>query len=172
MKLALRELVRRPGRFALAGAILTLIALLLMFLGGLLDGLIGASTGAYRAQQADRIVYSESAKSSLVRSRIEPDVREQVEGAVGEGKVGALSVVQLGARADGRDVRDLIPIALFGYELAPSGLPDEVPAEGEVYADRTLESEDVEVGTELLLGPSRTPVTVIGFLDDSQYSGQ
>ena len=37
MKLALRELLRRPGRFAVAGVILTLIAILLMFLGGLLD---------------------------------------------------------------------------------------------------------------------------------------
>lgn len=34
MKLALRELARRPGRFAVAGVILTLIAILLMFLGG------------------------------------------------------------------------------------------------------------------------------------------
>src|SRR5690606_34903531 len=38
MILALRELRRRPGRFLVAAAILTLIALLLMFLGGLLDG--------------------------------------------------------------------------------------------------------------------------------------
>lgn len=172
MKLAFRELVRTPSRFALAGVILTLIALLLMFLGGLLDGLLASSTGAYRVQQADRIVYSESSKSSLVRSRITPEVRQQVEDAVGEGTVGGLGSVQLGARMDGRGVRDLIPVALFGYELAPEGLPAEVPAAGEVYADRSLESEDVEVGSELALGPARTPVTVIGFLDDSQYNGQ
>jgi putative ABC transport system permease protein len=172
MKFALRELLRKPGRFALAGTILTLIALLLMFLGGLLDGLIGASTGAYRVQDADRIVYAESAKSSLVRSRIEPEVRRRVEAAVPDGRVGGLSVVQLGARAEDRDERDLIPIALFAYELAPQGLPAEVPGSGEVYADRSLESEDVEVGDELALGPSRTPVTVVGFIDDSQYSGQ
>ena len=48
MKLAWKELVRRPGRFAVAGAILTLIAILLMFLGGLLDGLVANSTGALR----------------------------------------------------------------------------------------------------------------------------
>ncbi len=172
MKLALRELRRKPGRFALAGAILTLIALLLMFLGGLLDGLLNASTGAYRVQDADRIVYSESAKSSLVRSRITPEERQQVEQAVGEGAVGGLGVVQLGARMEGRGPRDLIPVALFGYEIAPKGLPAEVPAKGEVYADRSLESEDVALGTELLLGPARSPVKVIGFLDDSQYSGQ
>lgn len=172
MKLAFRELRRKPGRFALAGAILTLIALLLMFLGGLLDGLLGASTGAYRVQDADRIVYAESAKSSLVRSRITAEERAQVEQAVGEGEVGGLGVVQLGARMEGRGPRDLIPVALFGYEIAPKGLPAEPPADGEVYADRSLEQEDVAVGTELLLGPARSPVKVIGFLDDSQYSGQ
>jgi putative ABC transport system permease protein len=79
MRLALRELRRRPGRFAVAGAILPLIALLLMFLGGLLDGLLASSTGAYRAQRADLIVYSSSARESLPRSSISPEVREQVE---------------------------------------------------------------------------------------------
>lgn len=172
MKLAWRELIRKPGRFAMAGVILTLIALLLMFLGGLLDGLLASSTGAYRVQDADRIVYSANAKDSLVRSRIEPDVRAQVEGAVGEGKVGGLGNIQLGARLDGRGPRDLVPVALFGYELAPDGLPATVPGPGEVYADRSLESEDVVVGTELRLGPARTPVEVIGFLDDSQFNGQ
>ena len=172
MKLAWRELVRKPGRFTMAGVILTLIALLLMFLGGLLDGLLASSTGAYRVQDAERIVYSDTSKDSLVRSRIEPDVRAQVEEAVGDGEVGGFGSIQLGARMDGRGVRDLIPVVVFGYELAPKGLPAELPGPGEVYADRSLEVEDVEVGTELLLGPARTPVEVIGFLDDSQYNGQ
>lgn len=172
MKLAWRELRRRPGRFAVAGVILTLIAVLLMFLGGLLDGLLAASTGAYRVQDADRIVFSEASRDSLARSRIEPDVRAQVEGAVGQGTVGGLGSVQLGGRLDGRGPRDLVPVVLFGYELAPQGLPAEPPADGEVYADQSLEAEGIDVGTEIRLGPDRTPVTVIGFLDDSQYSGQ
>ena len=60
MKLALRELIRRPGRFVTATLILTLIAVLLMFLGGLLDGLTRSATGAVRAQDADAIVYSDA----------------------------------------------------------------------------------------------------------------
>ncbi len=83
MKLALVELRRRPGRFVVATAILTLIALLLMFLGGLLDGLVAGSTGALRAQRADLIVYSATAQDSLVRSRITPEVRASVEETVG-----------------------------------------------------------------------------------------
>jgi putative ABC transport system permease protein len=172
MRIALRELRRRPGRFAVATVILTLISLLLMFLGGLLDGLVASSTGALRAQDADAIVFSEGSQDSLVRSRIEGDVRGQVEEVVGAERVGGLGSVQLGGRLDGRGPRDLVPVVLFGYELAPRGLPDEPPAAGEVYADEALRSEDVEEGTTIQLGPARTEVTVVGFVDDSRYSGQ
>lgn len=172
MKLAWRELVRRPGRFAVAGVILTLIAILLMFLGGLLDGLIASSTDGLRAQQGDRIVYSDTSKDSLTRSRIEPDVRAEVEKAVGEGDVGGLGSVQLGARLPDRGPRDLVPVVLFGYELAPKGLPADPPATGTVYADTSLQAEGVTKGMVLKLGPARTEVTVVGFTSDTQYSGQ
>lgn len=172
MRLALRELRRRPGRFAVATVILTLVAVLLLFLGGLLDGLIASSTGALRSQQGDVIVFSAGSQDSLARSRIEPEVRSQVESVVGAERVGGLGSVQLGGRLDGRGPRDLVPVVLFGYDLAPRGLPDEAPGAGEVYADASLEAEDIEEGTVIRLGPQRTPVTVIGFLDDSQFSGQ
>lgn len=172
MRLALRELRRRPGRFAVATTILTLIALLLVFLGGLLDGLIASSTGALRAQRADVIVYATGSQDSLVRSRIGPEARAQVEQLVGPERVGGLGSVQLGGRLEGRGPRDLVPVVLFGYELPPSGLPSEPPADGEVYADASLRSEGIREGTEIRLGPQRTPVEVIGFLDDSRYSGQ
>ena len=172
MKLAWRELVRRPSRFAVAGAILTLIAILLMFLGGLLDGLIASSTGALRAQRADLIVYSATSKDSITRSRIDPEVRSEVEQAVDGAEVGGLGSVQLGARLPDRGPRSLVPVVLFGYELAPTGIPGEPPADGEVYADSSLKSEGVREGTVLELGPARSKVTVIGFTSDSQYSGQ
>lgn len=173
MRLALREMRRRPGRFAIAAAILTLIALLLLFLGGLLDGLLAASTGAYRAQEADYIVYSADARESLVRSRITPEQRAAVEGVTGVAEVGGLGSLQLGARpGDEPDSRDLIATVLFGYELAPRGLPATPPARGEVIADTSLESDGVEEGSVLLLGPQRSPVTVVGFVDDTRYAGQ
>lgn len=172
MKLALRELRRRPGRFAVATVILTLISLLLMFLGGLLDGLIASSTGALRAQQADAIVYSSTAQDSLVRSRIAPDVREQVEAMDDIVEVGGLGTVQLGGRLDDRGPRDLVPTVLFGYELAPKGLPEEPPSPGEVYADTSLRAEGIDEGTVIRLGPDRTEVTVVGFVDDTRYAGQ
>jgi putative ABC transport system permease protein len=171
MKLALRELVRRPGRFVTATVFLTLVAVLLVFLGGLLDGLTRSSTGAMRAQDADAIVYSDAAEASLVRSRVDPDIRVLVEDLDGVIEVGGLGLVQLGARVPGNGPRDLADVALFGYELQPDGVPL-APAEGQAWADEILRADGVEVGMTLLLGPARSPVEVIGFVSDTSFSGQ
>lgn len=170
MKLALRELIRKPGRFVTATVILTLIAVLLMFLGGLLDGLLRLSTGAVRAQSADAIVYSDSSQSSFLRSRIEPDDRAAIESADGVDEVGGLGVVLLGARVPGNGPRDLANVAVWGYELPPTGVP-EPPGPGEAYADELLQADGVEIGDELLLGPARTPITVVGWVTDTAYNG-
>ena len=171
MKLALRELVRRPGRFVTAAVILTLIAILLMFLGGLLDGLIRSATGAVRAQQADAIVYSESSQASFIRSRIEPDQRASIEALDGVERTGGLGVVQLGARVPGNGPRDLANVGVWGYEIPPEGVP-EPPAPGEVWADEVLQADGVELGDELLVGPARTPLAVVGWVEDTSFNGQ
>lgn len=171
MKLALRELVRRPGKFATATVILTLIAVLLMFLGGLLDGLIRSATGAVRSQQADAIVYSESSEASFARSRIEPELRADIEDLPEVDETGGLGVVQLGARVPGNGPRDLANVAVWGYELPPKSVPAP-PGRGEAWADEVLQSDGVELGDELLIGPSRTPLVVVGWVDDTSYNGQ
>ena len=171
MKLALKELRRRPGRFATATVILTLIAILLMFLGGLLDGLIASSTGAIRAQNADAIVYSGTAQASFVRSRIDPDLRAQVEAVDGVTEVGGIGNVQLGARVPGNGPRDLASVALFGYELAPDGVPD-APAYGQAWADETIKASGVTEGMVIEVGPARTPIEIIGFVEDTNFNGQ
>lgn len=172
MRLALRELVRRPGRFATATVILTLIAVLLMFLGGLLDGLIRSATGAVRAQDADVIVYSESAQGSFLRSRIDPDLRRTIESVPGVEEAGGIGVVQLGARVPGQGPRDLAGVALFGYEIAPRGVPSTLPGPGEAYADEVLRADGVDLGDEILLGPARSPIRVVGWVSDTSFNGQ
>jgi len=171
MNLALKELRRRPGRFATATVIITLIAILLMFLASLLNGLIRSSTGAIRAQDADAIVYSSTAQASFPRSRIDVDVRTQIEALPGVDEVGGIGLVQLGARVPGNGPRDLANVALFGYELAPDGVP-EPPAAGQAYADEILKADNIDVGMTVLLGPARTPVEVIGFVADTSFNGQ
>jgi putative ABC transport system permease protein len=172
MKLALRELVRRPAQYVIATGILLLIATLVMFFGGLLDGLINNSIGAVRSQRGDVIVYSAAAQESFLRSRIDPELRTAVERVDGVERVGGIGIVQLGARRDGADPRDLLDTVLFGYEIAPAGVPETPPAAGEVIADRSVRDEGVETGDVLLLGPARSPVTVVGFTEGTNYLGQ
>jgi putative ABC transport system permease protein len=171
MRLALREMHRRPGRFVTATVILTLIALLLMFLGGLLDGLVQSSTSAIEAQRGEVIVFSSTSQSSFPRSRLTADQRAQIAAVGGVGEVGGLSVSQVGARVPGNGPRDLVDVALFGYEIAPRGVPDP-PAAGEAWADDSLRDQGVTEGMTLELGPARTPVKVAGFVSGLQYSGQ
>lgn len=169
MRLALRELRRRPSRFAVATVVLTFLCLLLLLLGGLLDGLYLGSTGAIRAQQADVIVYSDTARDSFLRSRVDGPTREIVSSVDGVDEVGGLGVALLGAVVPGED--ESADVAVIGYELAPRGVP-EVPAAGTAWADSSLRDAGVEEGDELLVGPAASPIVVAGFVDDTNYLQQ
>jgi putative ABC transport system permease protein len=171
VNVAITELRRRPGRFVAATVILSLLASLLLLLGGLLDGLLAGATGAVAAQRAEVVVYSSTSERSLARSRITSEQRRAVEVADGVEGVGGIGVAQLGARVPGNGPRELAAVALFGYERPPAGV-GEPPREGQAYADRRLEAEGVEVGQSLELGPARTPVEVVGWVDHLPYSGQ
>jgi putative ABC transport system permease protein len=146
VKLPLRELRRRPAQFVVATIVLAFLTMLLLFLGGLLDGLYLGSTGAIRAQRADAVVYSANARDSFLRSRITPDVRREVEAAPGVDVVGGLGFVLLGAQVPGES--ELADVAVAGYELPPSGLP-EPGADGTAVADSRLRD--------------------LGFVDDTGY---
>jgi putative ABC transport system permease protein len=156
MNLALTELRRRPGRFTVATIVLTFLSLLLLLLGGLLDGLFLGSTGAIRAQDADVIVYSDSARDSFLRSRITTDV-------------GGLGFTLLGATVPGES--DLADVAVAGYEIAPIGVPDPPPT-GHAWADDTLSEAGVSIGDTLLVGPAATPIVIDGWVEDTNYLQQ
>jgi len=171
LKLPVRELRRRPNRFVVATAVLSFLATLLLFLGGLLDGLYLGSTGALRAQQGDAIVFSSDARESFLRSRIDPELRATIEGADGVTEVGGLGLSLLGAEVPGEDEPD--DGAVAGYEIAPSGVPDvSTLAPGEGTADRRLEDQGVEVGDTILVGPAQSPITIVGWVDDTSYLQQ
>lgn len=166
MKLALRELRRRPGRFGVATGVLTLISILLLFLGGLLDGLFLGSTGMIRSQKADLFVYTATARDSFLRSRVTPELRAKVAAVPGVRDVSGLGVTLLGARVPGRS--DLANVVVVGYERAARGVPSPPPA-GAAYADRRLLADGVKLGSVLEVGPARSRVRVVGFVRDTNY---
>ena len=172
MKLGLIELFRKPARFGVAGASLVLLTVLLLFLGGLLDGLYRSSTGLLRSQPAELVVFSSDARESLIRSRIDPETRAQVEAVPGVRSAGGLGVALVGGRVPGQD--ELANLAVVGFEKEPNSMPmlDGVLGPDQAFADRTLEAAGVELGQVIEVGAARTPVTVIGWVSDTDFLQQ
>ncbi len=169
MKLGWKELVRRPGRFIVAGGALTLIVILLLLLGGLLDGLTNSATGAYAAQDAQLIVYSEESRNSLIRSRIEPATEDRIRAVEGVSSVSGLGVVLVAGRVAGSTTT--VDLAVFGYEEANAEVPAP-PEPGLGYADRSLEAEGVRLGDTLEVGPEPVLVEVVGWVQGTTYLAQ
>ena len=173
MKLALRELRRRPGKFVTATLILTLIAILLMFLGGLLDGLIRSRHR--RGQGPGRPTRSSTRSRRRRRSCGAASSRTsatEIEALPGVDEVGWSRRRAARRHASRATARATWPTSPCGAtRSAPTGVP-EPPPPGEAWADVVLRADGVEVGDELLVGPARTPIVVAGWVEDTSYNGQ
>lgn len=164
MRTALRELLRRPGRFLPVGVALTLLVVLLVVLGGFLDGLELSQTGSYRAQGQRLWVLDEGAERQLGRSRLGPGVRDVVAGVDGVAGVGSLSsTVTTASRAGTGELADVV---VLGYELGTSVLPA-APADGAAVVDARYDDvASVAAGDTLQIGPEAVPVEVVELVGD------
>ena len=169
MKIAWKELLRRPSRFLTAGGALTLIVVLLLILGGILDALTNASTGLLRAQSAPLIAYGATARDSIVRSRIPVEVHEAIREVPGVREASGLGVSLLGATVPGQS--EPADVAIFGYEAANARVPAP-PDPGEAYADASLQDDGVSIGQTLEVGAAAVPVEVVGFVENTNYNLQ
>lgn len=164
MRLGLRELRRRPGRFVPVGGALTLLVLLLLVLGGFLDGLTLGQTGSYRAQGDRLFVLDENADLQLPRSRVGPDVRTAVADVPGVAAVGAVTSTTTTAGILGAD--ELQDVVVLGYELGTPVLPDPPPPGAAVVDRRLARLAELAVGDVLAVGPTALEVEVVELVDD------
>lgn len=169
MRLALRELRRSRRRFVPTTAALALLVVLLLMLGGLLDGLYIGSTGALRAQKSDLAVFDTAARDSTIRSRIEPSTRDTIESVEGVESTYGFGVALVGARVPGSSA--IADTAVIGYEGNVDGVPAPPPP-GKAWADRSLEADGVDDGDVVEVGPTRIPIEVVGFVDDTNFLQQ
>ena len=138
MRLALRELRRTPGRFLVATITISLIAVLLMFLGALLDGLIQLSTGSIQAQRGQVIVMSSDSRGVLNASSVTADERQAVTAAVEETAdgtdpvVGGYGEVTVGPGWQAATNVNSPGAGAGATKSFPTGLPATPPAAGEV----------------------------------------
>jgi putative ABC transport system permease protein len=159
MGIALKELIRRPSRFVSVGGALTMLVVLLVVLGGFLDGLALNSTGPYRAHEGRLLVFSDGSELLIQRSKVDTARGDQLASVEGVAAVGALN--QIASTAG-----DTVDIVLFGYDLSTEVIPPP-SAEGGAVIDRALADRyDVTEGDTLLLGATSEPVTVSAIVDD------
>jgi putative ABC transport system permease protein len=163
MKMAARELLRRPRSFLVPVAILGLLALLLLFPSSILDGIVQESTAAMRNAPADLIVYSREANGVMLRSRVVPSMRERIDAVAGTAHVAAFDVFLFSGTAEG--AKEPLGLALTTSDAA---LGARAPGPGEAIADSSLrERLGLREGTQILVGPLKVPVTVVGFTTGS-----
>ncbi len=162
ISIALKELLRQPRRFFPVGGALTLLVVLLVVLGGFLDGLESSQTGLYRAHEDSVIVYSDDANLQLGRSQVDDATFAAVEGAEGVDSVGFLDSSFAVARV-GSDLEDIV---LIGYDLSTFRLPSP-PAAGEAVIDEQLQRETgVEVGDTITVADGAEALKVADVVDD------
>ncbi len=149
MSIAIKELIRRPGRFVSVGGALTMLVVLLVVLGGFLDGLElnrPVPTGPTRAD------CSSSPRRASCSSRGRKWTRVKLSSwppPTVWRRVGALNQIESTA---GDSQGEIVDIVLFGYDLPTDVIPSP-PVDGGAIVDEALaDRNDVAVGDTLLLG--------------------
>jgi putative ABC transport system permease protein len=109
---------RAPGRFALLGGAVALLVLLLLFFQAVAGTLTAELTGAVAGQDADVVVYADSARRSPQASVLEPDAIDRV--AAVDGVTDSAGVTWVPYSVDGTDS------VLIGIDPTGPGLPTDL----------------------------------------------
>jgi putative ABC transport system permease protein len=159
VRLALRELRRRPKAFFVPMAILAMLALLLLFPSSILDGIVREVTAGVRNAPADLIVYSSKANGVMMLSKVDPALRSKVDSVPGSATVATFDVSVQPAVIEGQI--DSVSVALTS---STDPLRTNIPGPGEGIADGSLKTfAGWTEGVTVLVGPYKRPVKIVGF---------
>lgn len=185
MFLAIRDIRFAKGRFALMGAVVALISLLLVLLSGLTAGLGNQSTSAVAqlgeksGNPVSQLVFGAPAKNdpkvSFTESQVTADQRNTWSAEPGVGQVVPMGISQSRFQGAG-DSRGIANVAVFGIGqpakggngagagIAPSDISDSTVVIGESVA------KELSLSTGDAVTIAGTPLTVAGIVPDQWYS--
>ncbi len=165
MYVAWRELRFARGRFALIGAVVALITLLVGFLSGLTGGLAAQNVSAVLALPGDRFVLAPAgdAAATFADSSITDDTISAWRNAPGVDRVTPVGIRQTRAEGPGGTAA----VALFGID-ATTGFAAPARDEDVVVSSAAASALGVGIGEEVAIAGSAYTVSAIG--DDVSYS--
>jgi putative ABC transport system permease protein len=193
MFIALRDLWFAKGRFALMGAVVCLLALLMVLLTGLSTGLVDDNIGGVRALPANQIAFSAEAGvkwNNSVVDQTQWDAFAKTPGVNASAPVGnkLFNGQAYRDRTEAEHARDeivasgkpttkgtAVDLALFGVEPRSFVAPRPVTGEpiggnpnGVVVSD-ALVKKGVAIGDTIVLDRVGTELTVVGVSDKANY---
>lgn len=168
MFLALRELAFQRGRFVIMGAVIALIAILMVLLSGLAVGLTNDGVSGLQKMDVTSFAFQKdvSEGSAFSRSAVDPAAVEAWQNQPGVAHAVPFGNTLVNARTD-QGVE--IDFALFGVEQGSFIDPDvadgsPLSGEGQVVISETAAEEGVGIGDIVILDPSGIELEVVGIL--------
>ncbi|MEU5387393.1 FtsX-like permease family protein [Kitasatospora cineracea] len=163
MFVALRDIRFARGRFALMGAVVTLITTLVVFLYGLTGGLASAASSTIAELPADGVVFGApagaQAEVSFASSTVSPAQRDAVA-AAGAGAVHPLGVAMSRLTAGG----GAASVSVLGTdpELLPPLVRGTAPADGQLAVGTGLAAEyHLSPGSRVSVGAQELTVSAV-----------
>lgn len=175
MFLALRELAFARTRFGLMGAVVSLIAVLMVLLSGLSSGLVVDGVSGLLRSPVDAVAFSAGTRtdSAFTRSEVTAAQRDAWAGRPDVRDAELLGTAIVNAHNEDGTAVDL---TLLGVEpggfVWPAAGEGRVPeAEGEVLLSVSAQDEGVALGDVVTVDRLGTPLEVVGFTTDQRTFG-
>ncbi len=175
MFLALRELAFQRSRFVIMGAVIALIAILMVLLSGLAVGLTNDGVSGLQKMDVTSFAFQKdvSEGAAFSRSTIDYGTVDTWRNQPGVTDAAPLGNTLVNARTDQGIEIDL---ALFGVERGSFIDPEvaegsRLAGEGEVVISATAAEDGVHIGDTIILQPSGVELKVVGVLDGQHTFG-
>lgn len=173
--LAFRELSFARGRFVLMGAVVALVAVLMVLLSGLSVGLVNDGVSGLQRLPVTSFAFQQDVEKSSAFSRSVVGTEVAKRWAAQPGVADAApfgNTLVNGRSSDGVEV----DLALFGIErgsfLEPdvsAGVP--LSSDGQVVLAQSADTEGIALGDTIVLEPSGQQLKVVGYLDGQHTFG-
>lgn len=175
MFLALRELAFQRSRFVIMGAVIALIAILMVLLSGLAVGLTNDGVSGLQHMDVTSFAFQKdvSENAAFSRSTVDPaavDIWRQQPGvndAAPYGNTLVNSRTNQGVEID---------LALFGVEQGSFIDPDvaqgsRLSGEGQIVISETAAADGIDIGDTIILQPTGVELEVVGILKGQHTFG-